>query len=179
MIFFKKNRNLVGQNKSSDKKPQKHDANLQKNTTLYFQIGLILCLLTSYVLLETESRYYPDAIVQATQLKEPIFLEEPFVFQKEEIIKKEVVKKSKSLDFTKPIEEVPDIKDVIEDDITEEPVIDEVIETNDVIVVEILEDIPVDFISIQKAPIYPGCEKFSDEDDRKKCFSDKSWPISC
>ena len=33
-------------------KPRKHDANLQKNSTLNFQIGLILCLLGTYGVFE-------------------------------------------------------------------------------------------------------------------------------
>ena len=54
MSFSKKNHELVVQNEQSVKKPQKHDANLQKNTTVYFQVGLILTLLTTYSLIEMQ-----------------------------------------------------------------------------------------------------------------------------
>jgi len=39
---------LIRQNEQNVKKPQKHDANLQKNSTIYFQVGLILCLFMVY-----------------------------------------------------------------------------------------------------------------------------------
>ena len=52
MKHSKESRNLVRQNEKVAQKSQKHDANLQKNSTLYFQIGLILCLLASYAGLE-------------------------------------------------------------------------------------------------------------------------------
>ena len=56
MIFSKKNHELIRQNEKIVKKPHKHDANLQKNSTLYFQIGLLLCLLASYGALEMNFR---------------------------------------------------------------------------------------------------------------------------
>ena len=44
--------NIIRQNDKNVTTSQKHDLNLQKNTTLYFQIGLILCLLAVFGLLE-------------------------------------------------------------------------------------------------------------------------------
>jgi len=44
MNFLKKVHKLVGKNEQVVKKSQKHDANLQNNSTLYFQVGLILTL---------------------------------------------------------------------------------------------------------------------------------------
>ena len=44
----------AGQSPSEVKKSTKHDANLQKNSSLYFQIGLILCLLGTYGLFEMQ-----------------------------------------------------------------------------------------------------------------------------
>jgi len=54
MNFSKKNHERVGQNEPVVKKSQKHDANLQKNSTLYFQVGLILTLLATYGLFEMQ-----------------------------------------------------------------------------------------------------------------------------
>ena len=48
----KETHELIRQNEQIVKKPQKHDANLQKNSTIYFQIGLILCLFMVYGLFE-------------------------------------------------------------------------------------------------------------------------------
>ena len=57
--------NDAGQSITEVKKPQKHDANLQKNSTLYFQIGLILCLLGTYSLFEMqfqEKKLFIDSV---------------------------------------------------------------------------------------------------------------------
>ena len=47
-----KNHDLIRQNESKVKSSQKHDVNLRKNSTLYFQIGLIVCLLATYGVIE-------------------------------------------------------------------------------------------------------------------------------
>ena len=50
----KKDFSNAGQSIAKVKKSLKHDANLQKNSTLYFQIGLILCLFGTYALFEMQ-----------------------------------------------------------------------------------------------------------------------------
>lgn len=50
-FLIKKNGNTL-QSEPLVKKHYKHDVNLHKNTTIYFQVGLILCLLFAYGLLE-------------------------------------------------------------------------------------------------------------------------------
>ena len=52
MRTSKKSCEFIRQNEQIAKKSQKHDVNLQKNSTLYFQVGLIVCLLAAYGLLE-------------------------------------------------------------------------------------------------------------------------------
>ena len=72
MNSSKENHKHVGQNVNLVKKPQKHDTNLQKNSTLYFQVGLILCLLTSYGLLEMDFKI------------KTFVVEDPYVIEPEE-----------------------------------------------------------------------------------------------
>lgn len=45
---------LIRQNEQIVKQSQKHDTNLQKNSILYFQVGLIVCLLAALGLLEMQ-----------------------------------------------------------------------------------------------------------------------------
>ncbi|MFK7781258.1 MAG: hypothetical protein AB8B90_02805, partial [Psychroserpens sp.] len=52
MKNLKNPHSIAGQSNAKVQKSQKHDANLQKNSMLYFQIGLILCLLGTYALFE-------------------------------------------------------------------------------------------------------------------------------
>ena len=58
MKNFKNTSSIAGQSSTNLASPKikgdKHDANLQKNSTLYFQVGLIVCLLVTYGLLEMQ-----------------------------------------------------------------------------------------------------------------------------
>ena len=79
------------------KKPNKHDANLQKNTTLYFQIGLILCLLGSYLLLEMRFEDNSPKLAQVMDLDDDaieVTMDEVKVYKEPEV-KKEPIKKKK------------------------------------------------------------------------------------
>ncbi|WP_411894297.1 energy transducer TonB [Winogradskyella sp. A2] len=170
--------NNAGQSIVETKKPRKHDANLQKNTTLYFQIGLILCLLGTYALFEMQ------------------FQNKVLILSKEKPTDKIV-----SIDYVKPFEvEVIEPKDtkplpsktlkdvyrLVEDDT---PKIEKIINTPDTTepateplsitaIPEIDNDIEkgellVEWVNIEKVPVYPGCEKYDTNDERKKCMSNK------
>lgn len=54
MKHLKKAQYIADQSNVIVKKSQKHDVNLQKNSTLYFQVGLIVCLLAVFSLFEME-----------------------------------------------------------------------------------------------------------------------------
>jgi protein TonB len=64
MKHFKKSQYIADQSNVIVKKSQKHDVNLQKNSTLYFQVGLIVCLLAVYLLLEMKFESKNYVIVQ-------------------------------------------------------------------------------------------------------------------
>src|SRR5690606_26650548 len=62
MKNLKQSKQTVRQNGELAKSSKKHDANLQKNSTLYFQVGLIICLLTAYGVLEMRFKSQPVKI---------------------------------------------------------------------------------------------------------------------
>ncbi|WP_298237704.1 energy transducer TonB [uncultured Algibacter sp.] len=174
MNTSKKSRELIRQNEQIAKKPQKHDANLQKNSTLYFQIGLIVCLLFTYGLFEMNFESTIPKYADLPPLDEPEYVDVPIIKPIEPTFEEPIEqKKSKQ----------PKDYDVVPDDVELNPVLptidDPVIDDNppinpdDIVVIEIPDEAPVPFISIQDAPIYPGCEKFKNNDDRKQCMSDK------
>ncbi|MDO5988338.1 energy transducer TonB [Flavivirga amylovorans] len=161
------------------KKSQKHDANLQKNTTLYFQIGLIVCLLAAFGLLEmkfetTIPKEYtivvPDDPVTISVEKFKVY-EEPKAEEKPKPQKKKVllIRDPKIVDDDHVMKEALGIV-TPEQNTSSETLIDpssinpgeEPVEP---------EDVP--FISIETAPIYPGCEKAKSNEERKKCMSKK------
>ena len=168
----------VGQNSVEVKKSQKHDANLQKNSTLYFQIGLILCLLGTYALFEMQFEKKELALVQVDSVVEPITIDyvEPF---KVEVIKPKAPEPVITVELNDVYKEVEDDTPIIETVIKtpEEPVVSDKpaakVEDFKPIEKPIDENIFVPFVLIEKVPVYPGCEKYDSNDDRKKCMSDK------
>ena len=55
---MKNQKNDQNSQSTVSEKSNKHDANLQQNSTLYFQIGLIVCLLGAYIALEHNFEQY-------------------------------------------------------------------------------------------------------------------------
>lgn len=171
MSTSKKSRELIRQNEQIAKKPQKHDANLQKNSTLYFQIGLIVCLLFIYGLFEMNFATTIPKYMELPPLIEPEYVDVPNIKPTfEEPIEQKKSKESKDFEVVPNDTELNPVLPTIDD-----PVIDDnpPIDPDDIVVIDVPDDAPVPFISIQDAPIYPGCEKYKDNDDRKKCMSEK------
>ena len=172
----KNSHELIRQNEQIVKKSQKHDANLQKNSTLYFQIGLIVCLLAAFGLLEMkfESTIPMDygTLIQdedITYIVIPIIRPETPVF--EEPVERRQVKYPES--YVEVIDETPD--ELFKKEFVE-PTIDVPVFNPDALptlVKKPVEPENVPFISIQNAPIYPGCEKAKDNNARKTCMSEK------
>ncbi|WP_396602284.1 energy transducer TonB [Algibacter sp. R77976] len=173
----KNSHELIRQNEQIVKKSQKHDANLQKNSTLYFQIGLIVCLLVAFGLLEMKFETTIPKVAELLPPDEPteisiknfkVYVEPVKEVQPE--VKKKVV-------LTNKIKEVDDdykIKKAIEIITAEQNTSSETaIDPGEVFVDEKPEEENVPYAFIQNVPIYPGCEREKTNVDRKKCMSTK------
>ncbi|MDT0557718.1 energy transducer TonB [Ichthyenterobacterium sp. W332] len=176
MKTFKNNHSKAGQSATVVKQSQKHDANLQKNTTIYFQVGLILCLLGAYLLLEMQFLDSTPKLAQVDYQDESIEVTPPdFIIYKDPIVTPEPVKKKQTLsDVIKVVKD--DIPFTETDIITpeEDPVVNEPVKVTDIKVVS--EDKPVDeiaWINVEVVPVFPGCERKKTNDARRQCMSDK------
>ena len=173
MRIPKKNHELIRQNEKTVKKSQKHDANLQKNSTLYFQVGLIVVLLAVYGLFEMKFETHIPKVADVIPPNEILVSTLP-VFKPKVIVSDKPVSK-KVNNPTNKYEKVPDdTPDIFIDDTPEpktqsEPILD----PGNVSVVKIDEDvnIPINFVEV--VPVYPGCEKAKNNDERRACMSDK------
>ena len=157
------------------KKSRKHEANLRRNPTLHFQIGLILSLLIAILFIEM--RMPTKALNGPVIGTEP----EPAVweqrFQLEKIKTKEPVFKEKS----KPqpsdqFEEVPDDTPTAEELFPNlEPDPEQPIDEPGEVAYEEPIEVPVDvdFIKIEQVPLYPGCEGLDSNEERRACMSAK------
>lgn len=177
MNFSKKNHELIRQNEENVKKSQKHDVNLQKNSTLYFQIGLILCLLFAYGLLEmkflkTETSIpdmaYVDEIPTEFSMNEYEIYKEP-VEKLEKTIKKPT-RYSNEIEVAKNTDDVKEDTDEIFDDVL--PTTDEPVKPSDIVVEDIPED-PMNIMLVETVPVFPGCEDLTSNQERRDCMSSK------
>lgn len=158
------------------KQPHKHDANLQKNSALYFQVGLIVCLLFSYALFEMK---FENKSHQLSQVE----IEDPFVEVTPEVFLMEVhaPQRLKNPNKTVLLDQEPIIapdyfKTPTENLLMEPEVYLEPIDPDHVIVEAVPEiDEPRIFniLGVEQVPIYPGCEDVSTNVERRACMSDK------
>ena len=167
----------AGQSISEVKKSHKHDANLQKNSSLYFQIGLILCLLGTYALFEMQFQKEKITVTKETDLVEKITVDYVPPFEVEKVkVKKPEQKRSEDLkDLIDPIEDdIPLKESILDVPINTTPKVDAPTKVGDIKTIEEPDDpLIIDFINVQKVPVFPGCEKYNTNNERKKCLNDK------
>jgi len=177
MKNLKNPHSIAGQSNANVQKSQKHDANLQKNSMLYFQIGLILCLLGTYGLFEMkfEKKNIQIAYVEPLEDITDIYVK-PFTVEPDVKIEKQVKKQSQKLTDKAPVIVKNDVEiitpeiDLVKPEILTAPVpINSIGEIEKPIEVEK----PFDMINVEVVPIYPGCEKASNNSERVKCMSKK------
>lgn len=171
----KKTHKLILQNEKIVKKSQKHDVNLQKNSTLYFQIGLIVCLLAAYGLFEMKLETNIPQVAKVIPLDEPYSINIPVIKEEKPVAKEPVKQKQskKSNDFIEVPDDTPDnpFKDEPKD-----PIINSTPDINpnfDGLIDEPEDESPIPYAFIQQVPIYPGCENKKSNDAKRKCMSDK------
>ncbi|WP_456437793.1 energy transducer TonB [Psychroserpens sp.] len=177
MKDLKKSHSIAGQSNAKMQKSQKHDANLQKNSTLYFQIGLILCLLGTYSLFEMRFEKKELRISEIAQIEDlPDIRIENYVVEPDVIIEKQVEQQSQLL-VDKPPVIVADDFDVVNKtvDLVKPVILNKPIDANSIEDFEepIIIEKPFDMLNVEVVPIYPGCEKATTNNERVKCMSKK------
>jgi protein TonB len=177
MKNLKNSHSIAGQSNAKVQKSQKHDANLQKNSTLYFQIGLILCLLGTYGLFEMKFEKKGIIIPEIPQIDEIAEVHvKNYVVEPDVKIEKQVEKRSQKLTDKPPI--IVKDTDVIVDavvDLVKPQILKSPIDANSLEDIEkpVIVEKPFDMVNVEIVPIYPGCEKSTTNSERVKCMSQK------
>lgn len=139
-------------------------ADLTKNSSLYFVVGLFVVMLATYVAFEWKT--YDEANDYDISMNVDDLLDE-------EVPMTEQIKTPPP----PPPPAAPEVIEVVEDEEEiEETVIEstetsqeeEIVEVEDVIVEEVEEDVDVPFAVIEDVPVFPGCEN---ESDKRACFN--------
>ena len=140
-------------------------ADITRNASLYFAIGLALMVFLSYTLINWKQYDKTDDVIDTMKMGELDDEEIPEIIEVQPEIK--------------PPPPVPEIIEIIEDEVedVEETVIEstetdqeEEIEIEEIEIEEIEEDIEVPFAVIENVPIFPGCDKGNNA-AKKKCMS--------
>jgi len=168
------NRRRAGQSSSVVKTSQKHDVNVQKNSVLYFQFGLILCLLGTFGLFEMrfESKLLKPDVTETVPETVEYTMDKYKIYEPE----KKVERKKVSKQLPTEVKDVPndstepDPTEFIdpEDNTTNEKPIDPEDLTP---VVDIPDEVHA--MAVEFVPVFPGCEKFELNSQRKKCLNEK------
>ena len=159
---------------------RKHDVNLKSNSSLYFQIGLILSLLATYGLFEMkfESSIYniktEELSDENSEFYMPNILVEPDVIKQEEQPKRRLAVLTTKPPIIKPNDFVD--KEPVEI-VTSESLPTDVIPTNHPVIVDPPVVVPVDkpfnMKDVERVPIFPGCESATNNAERMACMSEK------
>ena len=153
--------------------------NLQKSSGLFLQLGLVLTLFIVYQALELKTEVKTAMLIDNSSDTEiPYEFEnlKDFVVEPKAIVKKvkPVVKVVKPTDFVTTTNPIPNDAPPFEPTDPDEGNPTPTVVTNrpPVVDVNVTEDFIDDIKTIDKAPIFPGCEKAKYK-DKKACFENK------
>ena len=181
MKSLQNSKDAIGVGTIQYSKSHKHEVNLKRNSSLYFQIGVILCLLLSYVLFEMKFEENNLTLTQVNYVDPDVE-----VFPINFVLEKEVYKQKNEMDEKQV---VLTIDPIIKDDdfvealptelLTESPTLSvDLANIKDIVVFKMDDDDDPDLkvfstIGVEMAPIYPGCESQKNNEGRLKCMSEK------
>ena len=145
-------------------------ANLNRNRVLFFQLGLIVVLLITWRAIEWKT-YDPDNI-DIGQVNMDALDEEDVPITE---MQNTPPPPPPPPPAPEVIEVVEDEEEVEEDEIqSTETNLDEIVEVEEVVEAPEEEEVAdVPFAVIEDVPIFPGCENLRNNDERKKCMSEK------
>ncbi|MBD0777112.1 energy transducer TonB [Maribacter sp. ANRC-HE7] len=147
-------------------------ADLNKNSGLYFVIGLTLVLFLTWRALEFKSYPKQDKIVEMLNVVEDLKEDVPIT---EQIKTPPPPPPPSAPEIIEIVEDAAEIEEtVIEStESSQDQVIEEIVEVDDVEVGEEEEEISVPFAIIENVPVFPGCESAKGNAERKACFQQK------
>ncbi len=143
------------------KKYAKH--NINRNSPLYFSLGLTLVLLMTYIALEWKSYGSASEWDHSILIQENSIEEAPVVIKIPKILPQKKIQ-------TPPLIIIKEDDEVIDEtpiESSESDINSEIVPIDSISVLEEIEDEIIDFILIEEVPIFPGCE---DSKDKRACF---------
>ncbi|MBO0322982.1 energy transducer TonB [Muricauda sp. CAU 1633] len=155
-------------------KPKKNpNAEIGRNSSLYFMIGLTSVLFLTWQSLEVKIYEKESKVSDVVEVMDDL---------KEDVPVTEMLRTTPP----PPPPSAPDVIEIVEDvEEVEETVIestessqetyieDAIVSVEDVEVEEVEEEVIVPFAIIEYVPVFPGCEVYETQAERKACFNEK------
>jgi protein TonB len=169
-----KNKVLIHQKERNSEKSQKHDVNLKSNSTIFFQVGIIICLLVTFALFEMSFKTNEVIIPDSTGLQDDdlyVYNVPIKIYEDAKLIEK---KKNEPVILNNPIISDDDNPksdtDLVIEPTSHEPPVD----PRKVTVIDLPDDLPpMNIMAVEQVPIFPGCEDATTNEERRQCMSDK------
>ena len=167
------------QPKALSKRIDKKSVNIKWNSKLFFQVGLIVALLSVYFVMQTKFKIIENkiAINETDYVEDPpiIFytIDEPSKIPKKKIIVKQKEIQPKILDAIIKVDDNSSLESDVSK-VGETKVIDLNIpaeQNKKVILVPNKNNFSL--LGVEEVPIYPGCEKFVSNTEKRNCMSNK------
>lgn len=148
------------------------NVDLNRNSGLYFVIGLTVVLFFTWRALEYKSYPKDDITVEIAEAVDDL---------KEDVPITEAIKTPPppappaAPEVIEVVEDTEEIEETIIEstETSQDAVIEDAIDVGDVEVGEEEEEISVPFAVIENVPVFPGCEGAKNNDERKACFQEK------
>ncbi len=165
-----------------NKRAEKKQININWNSRLFFQIGVIASLLIVFFVMQTdfEIKNSTVSLNHTESMDEPPMIDYVLDIDKpkiEEPVKKVVVKPTPVAKVVKsPVFDVePNTADIIEIEIaaTDAPVIETPATTKPVIEEPTASTAPRTLMNVEFVPVFPGCESLATNDAKIECMSSK------
>ncbi|WP_158975568.1 energy transducer TonB [Cellulophaga sp. L1A9] len=158
--------------KSANSKGSKQDANLRKNSFIYFQVGLIAAMFLVYFGLEMAfDKFQQKELVQSSGIVETFEMYpelKNFEVEKSEAQSEPVVMvvEPQDLQVVPDDFKVPDTKEFKSEPVRENT---SNLKPSDIIVVKPIIDEVFAFVALEDVPVFPGCESVA-KSERQTCF---------
>ncbi|MEM7485283.1 MAG: energy transducer TonB [Bacteroidota bacterium] len=154
-------------------KPKKNpNADIGRNSSLYFMIGLTSVLFVTWQSLEVKTYEKESDFANVIEVMDDLKEDVPIT---ETVLTTPPPPPPAAPDVIEIVEDVEDIEETIIEstESSQEVFVDDAVSIDDVEVGEMEEEEIVPFAIIENVPVFPGCENLSSEEERKACFNRK------
>ena len=155
-------------------KPKKNpNAEIGRNSSLYFMIGLTSVLFMTWQSFEVKFYEKESKVSEVVQVTDELKEDVPIT----EMIRTATPPPPPSApNVIEIVDDVEDVKETIiesTESSQETYIEDAVVKIEDVDVEEVEEEVVVPFAVIEYVPVFPGCENLQTQAERKECFNQK------